>query len=96
VTFLTDHPDRHIEIDGYTDNVGSDSYNLDLSERRAGAVKSMLVSRGIDPSRIVTEGYGKEFAVASNSDSGGRQLNRRVEVVIGGADGAPVVARSRY
>jgi outer membrane protein OmpA-like peptidoglycan-associated protein len=93
VQFLTEHPDRRVEIDGYTDSVGTDSYNLDLSQRRADAVRSALVTRGIDPSRITSQGYGKEFAVASNSDSGGRQLNRRVEVVIGGDNGAPVVAR---
>jgi outer membrane protein OmpA-like peptidoglycan-associated protein len=68
---------------------------LDLSQRRADAVKLLLINRGIQPSRIVSEGFGKEFGVASNSDSGGRQLNRRVEIVIGGADGAPVAARSR-
>ena len=95
VQFLTDHPGRRVEIDGYTDSVGTDSFNLDLSQRRADAVRSVLIRRGIDPSRIVSQGYGKEFAVANNSDSGGRQLNRRVEVVIGGDDGAPVVARGR-
>ena len=95
VQFLTDHPERQVEIDGYTDNVGTDSFNLDLSQRRADAVKAVLVSRGIQPTRIVTEGYGKAFSVASNTDSGGRQLNRRVEIVIGGADGAPVASRSR-
>jgi outer membrane protein OmpA-like peptidoglycan-associated protein len=94
VVFLTDHPERRVEIDGYTDNVGTDSYNLNLSERRADTVKSVLVDRGIDSSRIVVRGYGKDFGVASNVDSGGRQLNRRVEIVIGGVDGAPVAARS--
>jgi outer membrane protein OmpA-like peptidoglycan-associated protein len=94
VVFLTDHPERRVEIDGYTDNVGTDSFNLSLSERRADTVRNVLVNRGIDPSRIVTRGYGKDFGVASNVDSGGRQLNRRVEIVIGGVDGAPVAARS--
>jgi outer membrane protein OmpA-like peptidoglycan-associated protein len=94
--FLTEHPDRHIEVDGYTDSVGTDGFNQQLSQERANSVKSALVTRGIDPTRIVTEGYGKEFAVASNSDSAGRQLNRRVEVVIGGDDGAAVAARARY
>ncbi len=93
--FLTDHKERQVEIDGYTDNVGSDSFNLDLSQRRADAVKTLLIDRGIQPSRIVSEGFGQAFSVASNADSGGRQLNRRVEIVIGGADGAPVAARSR-
>jgi outer membrane protein OmpA-like peptidoglycan-associated protein len=57
-------------------------------------VKSVLVNRGIDSLRIATRGYGKDFSVASNADTGGRQLNRRVEIVIGGEDGAAVVARS--
>jgi outer membrane protein OmpA-like peptidoglycan-associated protein len=91
--FLTQHPDRRAEIDGFTDSVGSDAYNEDLSQRRASAVKAALVTRGIDPSRINTQGYGKAYPVASNSDSGGRQLNRRVEVVIGGNDNAPIVPR---
>ena len=95
VQFLTDHAERRVEIDGYTDSVGTDSFNLDLSQRRADTVKSVLVHRGIDSARIVSRGYGKEFGVASNADSGGRQLNRRVEIVIGGTDGAAVVARSR-
>ena len=95
VQFLTDHAERRVEIDGYTDSVGTDSFNLDLSQRRADTVRSVLVHRGIDSARIVSRGYGKEFGVASNADSGGRQLNRRVEIVIGGTDGAAVVARSR-
>jgi outer membrane protein OmpA-like peptidoglycan-associated protein len=91
--FLTEHPDRRIQIDGYTDSIGTDSYNLDLSQRRANAVKSALQVRGIDATRIATQGYGKEFPVASNADSGGRQLNRRVEVIIGGENGAAISAR---
>jgi outer membrane protein OmpA-like peptidoglycan-associated protein len=91
--FLKEHPDRRVEIDGFTDSVGSDAYNEELSERRANAVKAALVSRGVDPTRINTQGYGKAYPVASNSESGGRQLNRRVEVVIGGGDNAPIVPR---
>jgi outer membrane protein OmpA-like peptidoglycan-associated protein len=92
--FLSEHPDRRVQIDGFTDSVGTDAYNEELSQRRADAVKSGLISRGIDPSRIGTEGYGKAFPVASNTDSGGRQLNRRVEVVIGGDNGTPIAPRS--
>ena len=92
--FLMEHPDRRVQIEGFTDSVGSDSYNEDLSQRRADAVKAALINRGIEPSRIGTEGYGKAYPVANNSDSGGRQLNRRVEVVIGGNNGTAIAPRS--
>ncbi len=92
--FLTEHPERRVQIDGFTDSVGTDAYNEELSQRRADAVKAALVSRNVDPGRISTEGYGKAYPVASNNDSGGRQLNRRVEVVIGGANGSPIAPRS--
>jgi outer membrane protein OmpA-like peptidoglycan-associated protein len=92
--FLAEHPDRRVQIDGFTDSVGSDSYNEELSQRRANAVRTALLSRGVDASRIGTEGYGKSYPVADNADSGGRQLNRRVEVVIGGNDGTPITPRS--
>jgi outer membrane protein OmpA-like peptidoglycan-associated protein len=91
--FLTDHPERRVQIDGFTDSVGTDSYNMSLSQERADTVKSSLVSRGIDRSRIGSQGYGKGFPVATNDESGGRQLNRRVEVVIGGNDGASIAVR---
>jgi outer membrane protein OmpA-like peptidoglycan-associated protein len=92
--FLNEHKDRLVQIDGFTDSVGTDSYNEDLSRRRADAVKSALLFRGVDSARIGTVGYGKAYPVASNSESGGRQLNRRVEVVIGGNDGRPISPRS--
>ena len=92
--FLMEHPDRRVRIEGFTDSVGTDSYNEDLSQRRADAVKAVLINRGIEPSRIGTEGYGKAYPVANNNDSGGRQLNRRVEVVIGGNNGTPIAPRS--
>ena len=91
--FLADHPERRVQIDGFTDSVGTESYNQGLSQRRADSVKSALVTRGIDPTRIESQGYGKGFPVADNADSGGRQLNRRVEVVIGGENGASIAAR---
>jgi outer membrane protein OmpA-like peptidoglycan-associated protein len=92
--FLNEHKDRRVQIDGFTDSVGTDAYNEDLSQRRADAVKAALLSRGVDASRIGTEGYGKAYPVANNNDSGGRQLNRRVEVVIGGEDGRTISPRS--
>ncbi|HEX3948580.1 MAG TPA: OmpA family protein [Steroidobacteraceae bacterium] len=92
--FLMEHQDRRVQIDGFTDSVGSDAYNEELSQRRADSVKAALVSRGVDPSRIGTEGYGKAYPVAGNNDSGGRQLNRRVEVVIGNRDNSAIAPRS--
>ena len=92
--FLSEHKDRRVQIDGFTDSVGSDSYNRELSQRRANAVKNALLTRGIDSTRINTEGYGKAFPVANNAESSGRQLNRRVEVVIGGENGSPIAPRS--
>jgi outer membrane protein OmpA-like peptidoglycan-associated protein len=92
--FLNEHKERRVEVDGFTDSVGTDAYNEDLSQRRADAVKSALMFRGVDASRISTVGYGKSYPVANNTDSGGRQLNRRVEVVIGGTDGMAIAPRS--
>jgi len=90
--FLAEHPGRRARIDGFTDS--TESYNQDLSQRRADAVKYALVSRGIDYSRIETQGYGKGFPVAANDDSIGRQMNRRVDVVIGGENDAAIAAEA--
>jgi outer membrane protein OmpA-like peptidoglycan-associated protein len=93
VQFLTEHPERLVQIDGFTDSVGTDSFNQDLSQHRADAVRYQLVSRGISSTRIGTQGYGKAYPVAGNSESSGRQLNRRVEVVIGPDNGTAIAAR---
>jgi OOP family OmpA-OmpF porin len=77
---LQDDPELRIRIDGYTDSIGSDAYNLRLSERRAEAVKRYLVSEGIAPSRIETRGLGESSPVADNATEAGRAQNRRVEV----------------
>lgn len=92
--FLAEHRERRVQIDGFTDSVGTDEYNQQLSQLRADAVRAALIGRGVDPSRIGTQGYGKGYPVANNSDAGGRQLNRRVEVVIGPDNGAPVAPRT--
>jgi outer membrane protein OmpA-like peptidoglycan-associated protein len=83
VGFLRDNATRNVEIEGHTDNVGSDDTNLGLSQRRAEAVKSFLVQQGIDSGRIVASGKGEHRPVADNESEGGRQQNRRVEVIIG-------------
>lgn len=79
---LRQMPDRSVLIEGHTDSSGTESYNLDLSQRRASAVEGMLILRGVDPTRVVTRGYGEEYPVTSNDSAAGRQQNRRVEVVI--------------
>ena len=84
--FMRDHPERSLQVEGYTDSVGSDALNLALSQRRADAVQAALVSRGVEGSRIKTNGMGKASPVASNDTAEGRQRNRRVEIVISGTN----------
>ena len=67
---------------GHTDSIGSDAYNQKLSVRRAESVKSYLVSKGVEPNRIYTEGKGEKQPVASNKSKDGRQKNRRVEIEV--------------
>ncbi len=80
--FLRKHPERDLAIEGFTDSIGSADSNQRLSERRAHAVKDALTGRGIESWRIHARGYGPSFPVASNATETGRQLNRRVEIVI--------------
>jgi outer membrane protein OmpA-like peptidoglycan-associated protein len=82
VTILKDQPKRTIRIEGHADSRGEESYNLDLSQRRADAVRDFLVSNGIDSTRITARGYGENEAVASNITAAGRQENRRVDVIV--------------
>ncbi len=80
---LAENTSIKIEIGGHTDNVGSQSSNLWISENRAKTVKKWLVDKGIDEDRIVTKGYGESYPLASNDDEkNGRELNRRIEVKV--------------
>ena len=79
---LQKHSQVVVLIEGHTDSAGTDANNVLLSEKRAQAVKQLLVGQGIDPERIKTKGYGKQYPVAPNDSSSGRQQNRRVEVVV--------------
>lgn len=80
-TVLKEDQSRKVLIEGHTDNVGSDEYNQELSERRAQAVQAALFERGVAASQISTVGKGETTPVASNDNAAGRQQNRRVELV---------------
>jgi outer membrane protein OmpA-like peptidoglycan-associated protein len=69
-------------VEGYTDSQGSDTYNLDLSQRRADAVRDYLVHRGYDSSRVQAHGIGEGRPIADNATAEGRANNRRVEIVL--------------
>jgi outer membrane protein OmpA-like peptidoglycan-associated protein len=79
---LNQYPNTLVRVEGHTDNKGTDAYNMDLSNRRATAVKNLLVQRGIADSRIEAVGYGETLPVATNDTEAGRQRNRRVEIKI--------------
>jgi len=81
-TVLNKYPDTNILIEGDTDNEGTDDYNQDLSERRAGAVANYAKGLNVIGSRISTVGQGEKNPVASNETADGRQQNRRVEIAI--------------
>ena len=85
------HPGLKIAIEGYTDNVGTDEYNMKLSDNRANAVETYLVSQGLNSGSVTAQGFGKTQPVADNGSAAGRQRNRRVEMVVSGEMlGSPV------
>ena len=81
---LAAYPSLKLQVEGYTDSVGSDEYNQKLSENRAGAVKDFLVSQGVSINNISAAGYGKSNPVADNGTAAGRAQNRRVQLVVSG------------
>jgi outer membrane protein OmpA-like peptidoglycan-associated protein len=89
--FLDVYPERRLLIEGHTDSRGSDTYNQDLSQRRADAVRTALMAAGVGEERVRALGLGEEYPVASNDTDAGRQENRRVEIIISteGNDGFP-------
>ena len=78
------HPGLTITVEGHTDSVGGDDYNMKLSEDRANSVRAYLVSQGLDSGIVTAKGFGKTRPVADNSTAAGRQENRRVEMVVAG------------
>jgi outer membrane protein OmpA-like peptidoglycan-associated protein len=81
---LLAYPGLNIEVDGHTDNVGGDEYNQNLSEQRAGSVRDYLVAQGVATNSVTAKGFGKTQPVATNDTAEGRQINRRVELVVSG------------
>jgi outer membrane protein OmpA-like peptidoglycan-associated protein len=79
---LKRYPQTRIRVAGHTDSTGSETYNMELSRRRAEAVRNALVTRGVDPARIDTVGYGESSPIAGNDTPSGRQMNRRVTLTI--------------
>jgi outer membrane protein OmpA-like peptidoglycan-associated protein len=82
---LLAYPNLQLQVEGYTDNIGSDGYNQKLSEERAGTVKDYLASQGVAQNNISAAGYGKNDPVADNSTNQGRAENRRVQLVVSGS-----------
>jgi len=78
------HPGLKLQIEGFTDSVGGDSYNQTLSENRANSVRAYLIAQSVDPTAVTAVGYGKSNPVASNDTAAGRQQNRRVDIIISG------------
>jgi len=76
------YPNSLVDVMGHTDSTGSETYNLDLSRRRAESVANYLVSRGVSRARLETVGYGEQYPVADNTTEAGRSQNRRVEIRI--------------
>ena len=78
------HPGLRLEVEGFTDSIGSNDYNQHLSENRAGAVRDYLTQSGIPLAAVTAKGFGETLPVASNMTAAGRQQNRRVELVVSG------------
>lgn len=86
--FVRQYPQRNVMIEGFTDSTGSDSRNQELSDERAGAVRTALLGMGIGAERITSRGYGDAYPVAGNDTAAGRQMNRRVEIVVSDDSGS--------
>jgi len=82
VSMLKQHPDKKVSIEGHTDWIGTEKYNMGLSLRRANSVKAYLIRKGISENQLSVTGFGKENPVADNRTNDGRRMNRRVEFII--------------
>jgi outer membrane protein OmpA-like peptidoglycan-associated protein len=78
------HPGLQLSVEGFTDSVGSDAFNQDLSEQRANEVRAYLVNQNLPQSAVTSRGFGKTMPISSNDTPQGRQQNRRVEIIVSG------------
>jgi outer membrane protein OmpA-like peptidoglycan-associated protein len=78
------YPDLRLEIDGYTDSIGSDEFNQTLSDKRATTVRDYLVKSNVPTDSVVARGLGKSNPIAPNNTAAGRKMNRRVEMIVSG------------
>jgi len=76
---MTTYEDIIVEISGHTDNVGSNSSNQTLSQKRADSVRFWLIQKGVSPDRIIAKGYGEEFPRVPNDTADNKRMNRRIE-----------------
>ena len=90
--FVKQYPGRSLMIEGFTDSVGPDARNQQLSDERAGSVRTALLGMGVGSERMTSRGYGESFPVAGNDTASGRQQNRRVEIIVS-EDGAIIAPR---
>jgi outer membrane protein OmpA-like peptidoglycan-associated protein len=81
---ILSHPGLNLAVEGHTDSVGGDDFNLKLSQQRADTVRDYLVTQGLPDSSVTAKGFGKSDPVADNDTSDGRQQNRRVEIIVSG------------
>jgi OmpA-OmpF porin, OOP family len=82
VAFMNENKDKKVSLAGHTDSVGTEAYNLRLSERRVNSVKDYVVKKGVDTSRISGQGFGESKPIADNKTAEGRSKNRRVEIKV--------------
>jgi len=82
VAFMNENKDKRANLGGHTDSIGTEAYNMALSERRVNSVKDYVVSKGVDGGRITGQGFGESKPIADNKTAEGRAKNRRVEIKV--------------
>jgi OOP family OmpA-OmpF porin len=82
VAFMNENKEKKASLSGHTDSIGTEAYNIKLSERRVNSVRDYVVKKGVEPSRISGQGFGESKPIADNRTKEGRAKNRRVEIKV--------------